>query len=60
MSKNKEYVSTAIELLKKIKHQSVDIEGEGIKYKSDRLRQLSHEIDVHCTNALNALYGVKE
>jgi hypothetical protein len=56
---NGDYVRTAIELLVKIKHQSVDIESEGLKYKSERLRQLSHEIDVHCTDALNALYGVK-
>lgn len=56
---NSDKVNTAIELLKNIKHQSVDIEGEGLKYKSERLRQLSHQIDVDCTNALNALYGVK-
>ena len=29
-----ERVKKAIELLKQIKHQSVDIEGEGRKYKS--------------------------
>jgi hypothetical protein len=49
----------AIELLKRIKHQSVDVEGEGRKYKSQRLVELSHEIDVDCTDALNALYGLK-
>ena len=54
-----ERVKKAIELLKQIKHQSVDIEGEGRKYKSQRLVELSHEIDVACTDALNALYGVK-
>lgn len=54
---NSDKVKTAIELLKNIKHQSVDIEGEGLKYNSERLRQLSHQIDVDCTNALNALYG---
>lgn len=53
-------VMKAIELLKTIKHQSVDIESEGHKYKSDRLMRLSHEIDVHCTDALNALYGVAD
>jgi hypothetical protein len=52
-------VKKAIELLKRIKHQSVDVEGEGRKYKSQRLVDLSHEIDVDCTDALNALYGVK-
>jgi len=46
------------ELLKRIKHQSVDVESEGRKYKSERLVRLSHEIDVDCTDALNALYGV--
>jgi hypothetical protein len=51
-------VKKAIELLKRIKHQSVDVEGEGRKYKSQRLVDLSHEIDVDCTDALNALYGV--
>lgn len=51
-------VKKAIELLKRIKHQSVDVEGEGRKYKSERLVRLSHEIDVDCTDALNALYGV--
>jgi hypothetical protein len=54
-----ERVNKAIELLKRIKHQSVDVEGEGRKYKSQRLVDLSHEIDVDCTDALNALYGVK-
>lgn len=53
-------VMQAIELLKRIKHQSVDIESEGIKYQSERLRTLSHEIDVNCTDALNALYGVAD
>jgi len=46
------------ELLKRIKHQSVDVESEGRKYKSERLVRLSHEIDVDCIDALNALYGV--
>jgi hypothetical protein len=54
-----ERVKRAIELLKQIKHQSVDIEGEGRKHQSQRLVELSHEIDVACTDALNALYGVK-
>ena len=58
MSEN-ERVKQAIELLKRIKHQSVDVESEGRKYNSERLVRLSHEIDVDCTNALNALYGVK-
>jgi hypothetical protein len=49
----------AIELLKRIKNQSVEVEGEGRKYKSQRLVDLSHEIDVDCTDALNALYGLK-
>ena len=52
-------VKKAIELLKRIKNQSVDVEGEGRKYKSQRLVELSHEIDVDCTDALNALYGLK-
>ena len=52
-------VRKAIELLQRIKNQSVDVEGEGRKYKSERLVQLSHEIDVDCTDALNALFGVK-
>ena len=51
-------VKQAIELLKRIKHQSVEVDGEGRKYKSQRLVDLSHEIDVDCTDALNALYGV--
>ena len=51
-------VKKAIELLKRIKHQSVEVDGEGRKYKSQRLVELSHEIDVDCTDALNALYGV--
>jgi hypothetical protein len=54
-----ERVKKAIELLKRIKHQSVEVEGEGRKYKSQRLVELSHEIDVDCTDALNALYGLK-
>jgi hypothetical protein len=58
MSEN-ERVQKAIELLKRIKHQSVEVDGEGRRYKSQRLVQLSHEIDVDCTDALNALYGVK-
>jgi hypothetical protein len=57
MSEN-DPVKKAIELLKRIKHQSVEVEGEGHKYKSERLVRLSHEIDVDCTDALNALYGV--
>ena len=57
MSEN-DRVKNAIELLKRIKHQSVDVESEGHKYKSERLVRLSHEIDLDCTNALNALYGV--
>jgi hypothetical protein len=57
MSEN-DPVKKAIELLKRIKHQSVDIEGEGHKYKSERLVRLSHEIDLDCTDALNALYSV--
>jgi hypothetical protein len=57
MSEN-DSVKRAIELLKQIKHQSVDVEFEGRKYNSERLVRLSHEIDVACTDALNALYGV--
>jgi hypothetical protein len=53
-----ERVKKAIELLKRIKNQSIHVEGEGRKYKSQRLVDLSHEIDVDCTDALNALYGV--
>jgi thiamine pyrophosphate-dependent acetolactate synthase large subunit-like protein len=52
-------VDKAIELLKRIKNQSIYVEGEGRKHNSQRLVQLSHEIDVDCTDALNALYGVK-
>jgi hypothetical protein len=59
MSKN-DRVKKAIELLKRIKHQSVEVESEGRKHKSQRLVDLSHEIDVDCTDALNALYGVVE
>jgi hypothetical protein len=54
-----ERVEKAIELLKRIKHTSVDVDGEGRKYKSQRLVELSHQIDVDCTDALNALYGLK-
>jgi thiamine pyrophosphate-dependent acetolactate synthase large subunit-like protein len=52
-------VDKAIELLKRIKNQSIYVEGEGRKHNSQRLVELSHEIDVDCTDALNALYGVK-
>ena len=52
-------VNKAIELLKRIKNQSIYVEGEGRKHNSQRLVELSHEIDVDCTDALNALYGVK-
>jgi hypothetical protein len=48
MSEN-DSVKKAIELPKRIKHQSVDVESEGHKYKSERLVRLSHEIDVDCT-----------
>ena len=51
-------VKKAIELLKQIKQQSVDVEAEGRKHDSERLVRLSHEIDVACTESLNALYGV--
>jgi hypothetical protein len=54
-----ERVDKAIELLKRIKNQSIYVEGEGRKYNSERLVTLSHEIDVDCTDALNALYGLK-
>jgi hypothetical protein len=51
-------VKKAIELLKRIKNQSIYVESEGRKHNSQRLVELSHEIDVDCTDALNALYGV--
>jgi hypothetical protein len=53
-------VNKAIELLQRIKHQSIEVESEGRKYKSERLVNLSHEIDVDCTDALNALYDVRK
>ena len=52
-------VKKAIELLQRIKNLSVQVDGEGRKYNSERLVQLGHEIDVDCTDALNALFGVK-
>ena len=51
-------IKKAIELLKRIKHQSIEVDGEARKHKSQRLVELSHEIDVDCTDALNALYGL--
>ena len=54
-----ERVKKAIELLKQIKHQSIEVESQGHQYKSQRLVDLSHEIDVAATDALNALYGVR-
>ncbi|MEO5821066.1 MAG: hypothetical protein ABIT71_11200 [Vicinamibacteraceae bacterium] len=49
----------AIALLQRIKHLSIDVDGEARKHKSQRLVELSHEIDVDCTDAINALFGVK-
>jgi hypothetical protein len=54
-----ERVKTAIELLQRIKHQSIEVEGEARKVKSQRLIDLSFEIDGAATDALNALFGVK-
>ena len=53
-------VNKVIQLLQRIKHQSIEVESEGRKDKSERLVNLSHEIDVDCTDALNALYGVRK
>lgn len=52
-------VLKAIELLKQIRQKSVEVDGEGRRHKSQRLVELSHQIDVDCSDALNALYGVK-
>ena len=54
-----ERVKKAIELLQRIKHLSIDVDGEARKHKSQRLVELSHAIDVDATDALNALFGVK-
>jgi hypothetical protein len=54
-----ERVKKAIELLQRIKHLSIDVDGEARTHKSQRLVELSHEIDVDATDALNALFGVK-
>jgi hypothetical protein len=54
-----ERLKKAIELVTRIKNQSIYVEGEGRKHNSQRLVELSHEIDVDCTDALNALFGLK-
>jgi hypothetical protein len=54
-----ESVKKAIELLQRIKHLSIDVDGEARKHKSQRLVELSHAIDVDATDAINALFGVK-
>jgi hypothetical protein len=54
-----ERVKKAIELLQRIKHLSIDVDGEARKHRSQRLVELSHAIDVDATDALNALFGLK-
>jgi ketopantoate hydroxymethyltransferase len=54
-----ERLKKAIELLQRIKNQSIYVEGEGRKHQSQRLVDLSYAIDLDCTDALNALYGLK-
>jgi hypothetical protein len=52
-------VKKAIALLQRIKHLSIDVDGEARKHKSQRLVELSHAIDVDATDGINALFGVK-
>jgi hypothetical protein len=54
-----ERLKKAIELLQRIKQKSIFIESEGRKHSSQSLVDLSFEIDGYCTDALNALFGVK-
>jgi hypothetical protein len=52
-------VKKAIELMQRIKHLSIDVDGEARTHKSQRLVEISHAIDVDATDAINALLGLK-
>lgn len=54
-----ERLKKAIALLQQIKQKTMYIESEGRTHKSQQLVDLSFEIDGACTDALNALFGVK-